>query len=37
MSQKNRFVHTSRYDRWLQLRRLAWLAPLFSFVRVWQE
>ena len=37
MSQKNRFVHTSRSDRWLQLRRLAWLAPLISFVRVWQE
>lgn len=37
MGQKNRFVRTGRYDRWLRLRRLAWLAPTFALLRVWQE
>lgn len=37
MGQQNRFVRTSRYDRWLRLRRLAWAVPLIALLRVWQE
>lgn len=37
MRQKNRFTRTGRYDRWLRLRRLAWLVPAFALVRVWME
>ncbi len=37
MGQENRFVRTGRYDRWMRLRRLAWLVPLFALLRVWQE
>lgn len=37
MGQKDRFVRTSRYDRWLRLRRLAWLVPLVALLRVWRE
>lgn len=37
MGQKDRFVRTSRYDRWLRLRRLAWLVPLVALLRIWRE
>ncbi len=37
MKQKNRFTRTGRYDLWLRLRRLAWLAPAFVLVRTWME
>ncbi len=37
MGQENRFVRTSRYDRWLRLRRLAWLVPLAAVIRAWWE
>lgn len=37
MEQKNRFMRTGRYDRWMRLRHLAWLAPLVTLVRVWAQ
>ena len=37
MRQENRFVRTSRYDRWLRLRHLVWLVPVVVLLRVWQE